>query len=141
MINIDEIRDMQKAGVDAKNAKDAAEREERRKRTEAKIPYFEEEIKKAAERGDGYWRVPEGWNDYDWSFLKCYFESLGFYAAMTTDDCGYIWLRIVWDEKDAKRIRDEIILYEKMDSWDYTKGRLYNKLKRFYSNQKKAAGG
>lgn len=130
MINIDEIRNIQQAGIDAENAKDAKKREERRKRTEAKIPYFEEKIKKAAERGDGYWEADreiwEAEGGYDWKFLKHYFEGLGFFVSMTYDEYDYVWFRVAWDEKEIERLRDDLSYYEK---WQKNAG----KKKGFFS--------
>ena len=130
MINIDEIRDMQKAGVDVEKAKRAAEHEERRKRTEARIPYFEGKIKMAAERGEGYWEADrEIWEvegGYDWKFLKHHFEGLGFFVSMTYDEYDYVWFRVAWDEKEIKRLRDDLGYYEQ---WQKNAG----KKKGFFS--------
>lgn len=111
MINIDEIRSMQEAGVKAENAKKVARREERRKRTEEKIPYFEGKIKEAAGRGEGSWTADrEIWeaDGYDWAFLKHYFEGLGFLVSMTYDECDYLWFTVAWSEKEIERLREDI---------------------------------
>ena len=120
MINIDEIRSMQEAGVKAENAKKVAWREERRKRTEERIPYFEGKIKEAAGHGEGSWtadsEICEGKNGYDWVFLKRYFEGLGFFVSMTYDECDYIWFTVAWSEKETEKLREDIRYYEKCQS-------------------------
>jgi len=115
MISIDEIRSMQKSGIDAENAKRAAWREERRKRTEEKIPYFEGKIKEAAEHGRGYWYTDDAndADDIDWDFLKHYFENLGFFVSITSDEYCTLYFDVAWDEKEIERLCDDFSRYER----------------------------
>lgn len=115
MIGIDEIRSMQEAGVKAENAKKAAWREERRKQTEEMIPYFEGKIKEAAEHGEGYWYTDDtdDAGDIDWDFLKQYFENLGFFVSITSDEYCTLYFDVAWDEKEIERLRDNLCSYEK----------------------------
>lgn len=120
MINIDEIRSMQEAGVKAENAKKDAWREERRKLTEEKIPYFEGKIKEAAGRGEGSWtadrEIWESEGGYDWVFLKRYFEGLGFFVSMTYDECDYLWFTVAWNDKEIEKLREDLRYYEKCEA-------------------------
>jgi len=115
MINIDEIRNIQQDGIDSENAK------------------------KAAERGDGSWtadrEIWEAKGGYDWAFLKRYFEGIGFFVSMTYDEYDYVCFVVAWDEKEIRRLRDNEILFEKVDSYDWTRSKFYNKLKRLLTKR------